>query len=83
MSDETTPDNKQPTARDPQSLMDTEAAAKWMDQEVSTLEAWRLRGGGPPFVKISRRSVKYRLCDLIKWSESRLRTSTSDSGDAA
>ena len=46
------------------------------------LQAWRYRGGGPHFVKISARCVRYRLIDLENFIESRIRTSTSDTGEA-
>lgn len=45
------------------------------DQEVAgllkvtrtTLETWRRRRSGPPFVRISRRCVRYSLADLALW----------------
>jgi predicted DNA-binding transcriptional regulator AlpA len=44
---------------------------------VRALQNWRLRGGGPRFVKVSARSVRYRRRDLIAWAEQRIRESTS------
>lgn len=41
------------------------------------LQAWRVRGGGPPFLKIGR-LIRYRESDLHSWLESRIRTSTSE-----
>jgi hypothetical protein len=38
-------------------------------------------GGGPCFVKISGRMIRYRRRDLNAWSEARLRANTSQ--DAA
>ena len=45
--------------------------------EEKTLQAWRSRGGGPPFVKIGR-LVRYRGCDVKKWIASRTVRSTSE-----
>lgn len=48
-----------------------------LDCEVKTLQAWRSRGGGPPFVKIGR-LVRYRGCDVKQWITSRTVRSTSE-----
>ena len=37
----------------------------------------RMRGEGPPFVKLGR-SVRYREEDVVRWMRSQLCTSTSD-----
>ncbi len=42
-----------------------------------TFQGWRQRGGGPRFVEISPRCIRYRLCDIEGWIRERLRTSTS------
>ena len=47
------------------------------------LEGMRYKGGGPPFIRISARCVRYRRGDLLAWIESRRRNSTSDDGQAA
>ncbi|MCP3963421.1 MAG: helix-turn-helix domain-containing protein [bacterium] len=60
-------------------LLTTEETAAYVGATPRTLEAWRVRGGGPPFVKVSRRMVRYRLSDLAAWVEERLQTSTSSS----
>lgn len=62
-------------------LLTTRQAAEYLAYEVRTLESWRLRGGGPVFVRVSAKSVRYRLSDLEAWIEERLRKSTSDTGD--
>ncbi len=67
--------------RDP--LLTTTEAAEYLGVTPRCAEAWRVRGGGPPFIKISARAVRYRLSDLNRWIEERLRTSTSDDGAAA
>jgi hypothetical protein len=48
-----------------------------------TMQAYRQRGGGPKYVQISSRCIRYRRFDLKVWTESRLRASTSDDGQEA
>jgi hypothetical protein len=60
-------------------LIDEKTAAEFLDLKPRTLQDWRQRSSqGPPFVRISGRCVKYRRIDLRRWSEERLRKSTSD-----
>ncbi|WP_018231419.1 helix-turn-helix transcriptional regulator [Thioalkalivibrio thiocyanodenitrificans] len=54
----------------------TQEAAERLGLKRTTLEAWRVRGFGPRFVKLGR-CVRYRAADLDSWLESRTRTSTS------
>ncbi len=49
----------------------------------ATMQALRQRGGGPKFVRISCRCIRYRRADLREWAEARLRKSTADTGEAA
>lgn len=58
-------------------LQDESAVAKQLDCETKTLQAWRCRGGGPPFIKVGR-LVKYRPQDVEAWIESRRVASTSE-----
>jgi hypothetical protein len=53
-------------------------SADFLGMTPRALQAWRQRGGGPLFVRISSRCIRYRIRDLIAWSESRLKTSTSE-----
>ena len=66
-----------------QALIDEAEAAKFINQSKRTLQGYRYRGGGPLFVRLSRRCVKYRRIDLRRWAEARLRSSTSDAGPEA
>ena len=64
-------------------LIDEGKAAEFIDQSKRTLQGHRYRGGGPKFIRLSRRCVKYRRIDLRRWVEARLRRSTSDAGPEA
>ena len=64
-------------------LINEVLAAEFLDVTDRTMQAMRQRGDGARFVRISSRCVKYRRIDLREYSEGRLRTSTSDPGQAA
>ena len=52
-------------------------AADFLGYTMRALQNWRLRGGGPRFVKVSARSIRYRRHDLVAWTESKLAQHTS------
>jgi len=58
-------------------MVRTEQAAQILDVKKSTLEAWRCRGGGPPFIRYGR-AIRYRESDLQEFIESRVRRNTSE-----
>jgi hypothetical protein len=60
-----------------QELNTTEESARYLRLQKQTLEAWRLKGIGPIFVKLGRRVV-YRREALEKFMAERERRSTSD-----
>ena len=59
-------------------LLDEQHAARFLGFTPRALQAWRQRGGGPKFVRISSRAIRYRRCDLIEWAEGKLKSSTSE-----
>jgi len=59
----------------------TKETAKLMRCSPRTLEAFRLNGTGPKFIKAGRK-VLYRISDLEAWASSRTYSSTSEA-DAA
>jgi len=58
-------------------------AARLLGLSRKTLQKYRLTGEGPRYVLVSVRCIRYRLCDIKTWQESRLRESTSDPGPVA
>lgn len=64
-------------------LVDERTAADALRLTPRTLQEWRRRGGGPPYVQVSSRCIRYRPSDLEEWAADRLRTSTSDPGPRA
>jgi hypothetical protein len=61
-------------------LLDEKDAARLLKFSIRALQAWRCRGGGLKFVRISARAVRYRRSDLDAWVSDRICTSTSDPG---
>lgn len=57
-------------------LIDETTAADFLCQSVRTIQKWRVTGYGPKFVK-SGRSIRYRRRDLMVWTNSRCRSSTT------
>jgi hypothetical protein len=62
---------------DPDALLYPLEAAEMAAVSPRTLEAMRVRGGGPPFVRIGSRAVRYQRRALLAWCAGRERTSTS------
>jgi predicted DNA-binding transcriptional regulator AlpA len=58
-------------------LLTPPEAAKFLKMSVSWLAKARMRGDGPPFVRIGR-SIRYREDDLRQWLKGRRRLSTSE-----
>ena len=58
-------------------------AANFLGLTDRTMQAWRRKGGGPRYVKISSRCIRYRRAELREWADARVRTSTADPGHGA
>ncbi len=63
-----------------QRLVTEKQAAKLLSVSPRTLRNWRTRGGGPRFVKISGRCIRYSIADINEWTKKRTKRSTSDLG---
>ena len=62
------------------SLVDEHVAGAFLDLTHRTMQNMRQHGGGPHFVKLSARCIRYRRVDLRTWADHRLRSSTADPG---
>ena len=65
------------------SLINEKEGAKFLDLEPRTMQGLRQRGGGPKFIRISSRCIRYRRWDLRAWADTLMRSSTSDTGTTA
>ena len=58
-------------------LLTAKEAARLLKVSVSWLAKARMRGDGPPYIRIGR-SIRYVLTALIQWMKSQQRLSTSE-----
>jgi len=65
-------------------LMTEDQAAQRLAVSTRTLQGWRVRGGGPQYLKLGRGRgcVRYKTEDLEAYLDDRVRRSTSDQGAA-
>ena len=63
-------------------LMTPREAADFLGLSTRFLEVRRYRGGGPEYIRVSARCVRYSRQDLLSWCAERRRSSTSDPGPA-
>ena len=52
-------------------LLTESEAADLICYSRRALQNWRVRGGGPKYVKVSSRSVRYQLGDVLDWIDER------------
>jgi predicted DNA-binding transcriptional regulator AlpA len=65
-------------------LLTEDEVAQRLSVSVRTLQGWRVRGGGPHFVKLGNgRAVRYRATDIRDYVAARVARSTSDTPNAA
>ena len=63
-----------------QALIDEKEAGRFLGLTDRTMQAYRQKGGGCKFIRLSSRCLRYRRIDLKAWADARIRTSTSDPG---
>lgn len=47
---------------------------------LRTLQSWRSRGEGPPWTKLGRKKILYRISDVLVYEKENMRRSTVDDG---
>ena len=60
------------------SLLTQKQVSKILGVQTRTLESWRIRGGGPKFVRISARCIRYKIAEIREWIDKRTKSSTSE-----
>ncbi len=58
-------------------LLEPNEAAAFLKVSLSWLAKARMRGDGPPYIRIGR-SIRYTEAALLQWMKSRQRLSTSE-----
>ena len=64
-------------------LVNEKVAAAFLGLTVRAVQGMRQRGDGPQFIRISSRCVRYTRTLLKAHADARVRSSTSDQGEAA
>ena len=65
----------------PNCYLNTRQAAALLGLSCRTLESYRVKGGGPPFLSYCNR-IRYLRGDLERWAAAERKRSTSDDGSA-
>ena len=52
-------------------LLTPSQAADWMGLKTATLRDWRRTGTGPKWISINRKTIRYRLADLVAFAVQR------------
>jgi len=63
--------------RDLDAVINENLAAEILGLSTRTLQAWRISGRGPNFLKMGR-TVRYRRRDLVQFQEDHVASSTSE-----
>lgn len=58
-------------------LLTPAETAQALNVSEFTLESWRVRGCGPSYVKLTRKTVRYPLDEIELWLKNRTLSSTS------
>jgi excisionase family DNA binding protein len=66
------------TRRDASRLLDEFELASWLSISVRTLRNWRVQGGQIPFIRVGKKTIRYRTSDIEAWLAARVRTSTTE-----
>jgi len=59
-------------------LLTPEQAAELMSRSVLTLQDMRTKGGGPKYVKLGHRTIRYRREDIEAWINARVFSNTAE-----
>ncbi len=63
--------------RDRDALVNDQEAAEILALSRSWLKQLRVRGGGPPYLQLGGKAIRYKVADLFDWADSKKVTSTS------
>ena len=66
-----------PFPSDDHALLNEEQAAAFIGVTRRAMQAWRISGKGPKYVRISARCIRYQKPSLIEWGKTLTQTSTS------
>lgn len=67
------PPAEPPTFKPSGEYVDDRELAAWIGLSLETVQQWRGRGEGPPFIKMGPRCVRYHVPAVREWMERRRR----------
>ena len=65
-----------PLPEEGDTLIPRSEVPRYVPVQAQTLARWATTGEGQPFVKLGKRLVAYRSCDLRQWVRENIRTNT-------
>ena len=77
MDDNLKPANKNVFFNEHDEILTEDQAAQFTKFSPKALSKWRCVGGGPKFIKVSSRAIRYRKSDLTNWLSSLTVSTTS------
>jgi hypothetical protein len=66
------------SAPQPREYIDEDGLDERYDIRPRTAQRWRAEGGGPPFIRLGKRRVLYRVADIEAWLAKRTFKSRAD-----
>jgi predicted DNA-binding transcriptional regulator AlpA len=66
------------SARQPIEYIDEDELDERYHIRPRTAQRWRAEGGGPPFVRLGKRRIAYRVADVEAWLAERTYKSRAD-----
>jgi phage terminase Nu1 subunit (DNA packaging protein) len=61
-------------------LIDERDLSRMLGVSVRTVQAWRVKGGGPAYLKLNNRLIRYRVTGIKDWLAGQARSNTSGGG---
>jgi predicted DNA-binding transcriptional regulator AlpA len=62
----------------PDRYIDEKQVAEYLGISAKTLQGYRVKGGGPEFMKLGHKTVRYKFSDIQRWAEIRKKKNTSE-----
>ncbi len=64
--------------KSPDDLLKEGDVARWTGLSIRTLQAYRVKGGGPVYIKLGGSAIRYRRSDVEAYIERGVRAHTSE-----
>lgn len=58
--------------------IDEKQVAEYLGISAKTLQGYRVKGGGPEFMKLGHKTVRYKISDIQEWAKNHKKKNTSE-----